>query len=219
MVISTRNLENLPKPSSLLRILQALALLDAILEADWDYRYYSFNSKWSASEQMGSMRNGTGDDFFAVFDESGCFFRGFSHESEMSPWNSKPARIWPGVLDSVPLQFASSLNEPAFHMEDTTFCIWHRPADSTWMRGEIEFPANEEDPDGSEWMLSILGEGPESYRQYAREYFELEVNLDAVSRIYRHEPLSAALLSEFPSTRDYESILVDAEEIGYPILL
>ena len=36
------------------------AVLDLIVSPDWDGRYYSFNSKWSENEQMGSMRNGCG---------------------------------------------------------------------------------------------------------------------------------------------------------------
>lgn len=50
-MISTRNLAILPKPDSLRRLLQGLALLDAILEEEWQYRYYSYNSKWSDTEK------------------------------------------------------------------------------------------------------------------------------------------------------------------------
>lgn len=37
---------------------QSLAMLDAILMADWEFRYFSFNAKWGAGEMMASMRNG-----------------------------------------------------------------------------------------------------------------------------------------------------------------
>ena len=216
-MISTRDLTSLPKPDALRRLLQALALLDAILEEEWQYRYYSFNSKWSATEQMGSMRNGSGDDFFAVFDSSGCFFRGFDHESRMTPWRETPPTIWTGVLDAVPLQFENSLKEPAFHMEDTTFCIWCLAGDSAWSCGLIEFPANENDPDGSLWMLSALDGNPETYQLFVKEYYELDVELDAISRVFGHEPLSVELLRLFPSSRDFQNVIADAEEIGYPI--
>ncbi|HPT51199.1 MAG TPA: hypothetical protein PKZ22_13575 [Accumulibacter sp.] len=216
-MISTRNLTSLPKPDALRRLLQALALLDAILEEEWQYRYYSFNAKWSPTEQMGSMRNGSGDDFFAVFDSSGCFLRGFSHESPMTPWRETPPTIWPGVLDAVPPRFERSLKEPAFHMEDTTFCIWCLAGNSAWSCGPIEFPANEEDPDGSLWMLSALDGNPETYQLFVREYFELEVKLGAISRVFEHEPLSVELLQAFPCSRNFQDVIADAEEIGYPI--
>jgi hypothetical protein len=217
-MISTRDLSKFPKPSALQRLLQAQAMLDAILEEEWDYRYYSFNAKWSATEKMGSMRNGCGDDYFAVFDAAGCFLRGFDHESVMSPWRATPPRVWPGVLEHLPTQFKTSLNEPAFHMEDTTFCIWCLADDLAWSCGSMEFPPGEDDPDGSEWMLSSLSGKPETYLQFAKEYFELDVALGAIARVYNHEPLSAALLSGFPSTRVLGDVLLDAEEIGYPIV-
>ncbi|OAI16623.1 hypothetical protein A1359_07200 [Methylomonas lenta] len=216
-MISTRDLENLPKPDALRSLLQALALLDAILEEEWQYRYYSFNSKWSATEQMGSMRNGSGDDFFAIFDSAGCFLRGFAHESAMTPWRETPPTIWPGVLEEVPPQFENSLKEPAFHMEDTTFCIWSLASDSAWSRGSIEFPANEDDPDGSLWMLSALDGNPTTYQLFAKEYFELDVGLDAITRVFAQEPLSVELLQAFPSSRNLQDVIADAEEIGYPI--
>lgn len=216
-MISTRDLTLLPSPDNLRRLLQAMAMLDAILEEEWEYRYYSFNAAWSESEQMGSMRNGSGDDFFAVFDPSGCFLRGFDHEAAMSPWrDDSPPKVWPGVLDDVPPQFDSSVREPAFHMDATTFCIWWLAGDSKWFHGRIEFP-NESDPDGSQWMLSELDGDPATYQAYAKEYFELDVPLHAVSRVYSHEPLSPELLNEFPSNRQLEAVLADAKEIGYPV--
>jgi hypothetical protein len=216
-MISTRDLTGLPKPEELCRLLQALALLDAILEAEWEHRYYSFDSKWSDTEQMGSMRNGSGDDFFAVFDPSGCFLRGFDHESVMTPWSQTPPGVWPGVLEEVPAEFESSLKEPAFHMEDTTFCIWWLAAGSAWSHGSIEFPKGEEDPDGSQWMLSALDGKPRTYQSFAKEYFEVDVDLDAISRVFAHEPFSPDLLRAFPSSRSFKDIADDAEEIGYPI--
>jgi hypothetical protein len=60
-VISTRDLSLLPDVESLRRLWQSMAMLDAILSPDWEYRYYSFNAAWGAGEEMGSMRDGCGD--------------------------------------------------------------------------------------------------------------------------------------------------------------
>jgi hypothetical protein len=56
MSASTQNLRTVPSIERLRRQMQAIALLDAILEAQWESRYSSFDSRWSRSEQMGSMR-------------------------------------------------------------------------------------------------------------------------------------------------------------------
>ena len=73
--------------------MKSLAVLDSIIEPDWEYRYYSFNSKWDKSEEMGSMRNGQGGAWFCVFSPVGAFLKGFDHESEMSPWSQEPMRV------------------------------------------------------------------------------------------------------------------------------
>ena len=217
-MISTRDLTALPDTDTLRRLLQALAMLDAILEEDWDMRYYSFNSKWAPGEQMGSMRNGSGDDFMSLFDRSGCFLRGFDHESAMSPWSGgEPGAVWPGVLDSVPEEFAQSLDEPAFNMQDTTFCIWRRHGDTAWSRGTIAFPEGEDDPDGSATMLSELDGNPETYQTFAKDYYEVDVALDAIAKVYAHQPLTTALLEQFSSSRSIEQMRADADEIGYPV--
>src|SRR5215468_4022637 len=81
MAISTSNLQDLPDVPTLMRLLQSIAMLDAILEPEWQYRYYSFNARWSESETMASMRNGQGDDFFALFNAEGAFIKGFVHDA------------------------------------------------------------------------------------------------------------------------------------------
>lgn len=77
-MISTRDLSRLPDVDGLKALLQSMAVLDAILERDWQFRYYSFNAAWAADEQMGSMRNGSGDEFFALFNAAGCWLKGFA---------------------------------------------------------------------------------------------------------------------------------------------
>lgn len=56
----------LPSIAELRRIAQSLAVLDAILCPDWEYRYYSFNSRWGFGDEMASMRNGSGDEWFPL---------------------------------------------------------------------------------------------------------------------------------------------------------
>lgn len=206
---------DLPPPDALKRIMQSLAMLDAIVEEEWQFRYFSFDARWSPDTQMGSMRNGQGDDLFAVFDRAGCFIRGFDHESAMSPWASKSRKIWPGVLEHVPQQFSSSLTEPAFHMDDTTFCIWF-PADAqAWCQGEIAYPEGS-DPDGSSWMLSYYLGGPQTYHDFAEYYYEVDISVEAIARVYQHEPLSPALIEALGSQRRYDQLIVEAAAIGYP---
>ena len=225
-MISTRNLSPLPDVAGLRRLLQSMAMLDAILCRDWQFRLHSFNAGWAAGEQMGSMRNGQSDDLFALFNADGCFLKGFAHEAEMTPYRADPKRLWPGLLDTVPGEFASCLREPAFSIEDTTFCIWRWYGDTSWRRGEIEFPPSP-DPDGSEYLLSPLDGRPETYRERAVWYFNKPfLTVEMVRHVYEHRPLSDELVAALTpdvvledddnphlGVADLED---DIAEIGYP---
>jgi hypothetical protein len=224
-MISTRDLSGLPDIDALKRLLQSMAMLDAILSTEWEYRYYSFNSKWSKGEQMGSMRNSCGDDFFVLFNKHGCFFKGFDHEAEMSPYRANPKRVWPGVLDTVPKVFERGLNQPAFSMEDTTFCIWRQYQDKRWQIGEIAFPklkprpdGSERDPDGSSQQLSPLDGKPETYHDWAVDQYENAENLTLahVKHVYAHKPLTAALVKAIDPEITLSDLAADIAEIGYP---
>lgn len=90
----------LPSPDELERICKGLATLDAIVCADWESRYYSFDAAWSANERMASMRNGSGDDWNLVFETSGVFMKAFWHEyprRSIPAWSSGSRQIgrWP----------------------------------------------------------------------------------------------------------------------------
>ena len=214
-MISTKDILSLPTIDTLKKLTQSLAMLDAIIMREWDYRYYSFNSKWADGEQMASMRNGEGDGWFCGFGRAGAFLKGFDHESEMSPWSMETPKVWPGVLESVPEDFKSFAAEPAFSMEDTTFCIWRGIQDAQWSTGKISYPDGD-DPDGSMWMLSILDQSSGTYKAWAEDYYEHPISLSAVQQIYRHLPLTQELARELNATVDFESVLADAAEIDYP---
>jgi hypothetical protein len=203
---------NLPGIEELRKLTQSLAMLDAIMSTEWEYRYYSFNCRWDTDEMMASMRDGSGSHWFLHFSRAGAFLKGFAHESPMA--SNAP---WPGVVDSVPPVFARSTKEPAFMMRDTTFCFWREPEGDRWQQGEIAFPSHP-DPDGSQQLLGILNGGPEWYQSFAIAYNEMEIPLAAVVAIYDFQPITNQLvLSLNPEEAFIEDVIVDAKEIGYPV--
>jgi hypothetical protein len=66
-MVTKKKLDTIPDVESLKKLCQALAMLDAIISPEWEYRYYSFDSKWAQGEMMASMRNGSGDEYFILF--------------------------------------------------------------------------------------------------------------------------------------------------------
>jgi hypothetical protein len=216
--ISTRDLSGLGSLAAVERVARSIAVLDAILSPEWDYRFFSFNADWDSSkkERMASMRDGSGDEYFAVFSPAGAILKGFAHDCPMSPWAAPENKIWPGVLDEVPTAFAGFLSEPAFSIADTTFCIWRTADQSAWNCGRIQFPEGE-DPDGSENLLRMLDTDPSTYHEFAERYYERSVNLEAVRQIYQHAILTRDLARQLNHELSWDALRKDVLEIGYPM--
>lgn len=180
-------------------------MLDAILCPDWQNRYYSYNSKWAPGMEMASMRTGSGDDWFLLFDSAGAALKGFSHELAGDKSFSANLQV------QVPSEFSSFLSEPAFSMNFATFCYWRRIGDATWnkVKGFLS-------DDGSDDMLSLVVAGPLGYKQWAESYFEVEVDHQAVCAVFDHLPLSDAIISTLNPEAEVDLVLRDADEIGYP---
>lgn len=218
MTISTRTLENLPGPEALRRICKSIAVLDLILEPDWEYRYYSYNAHWDKGEEMASMRDGEGNFVFILFRQSGVILKGYCKDSAMGEFSQKTNTPWPGVLDHVPAEFLDFLKEPAFFVGEATFCVWHLNPDSAWQRGNIRFPIDT-DPDGSERLLAIYDGNCETYRNWAKQYHEILVPSDSVNRIYLHEPLSEILVQSINKKALISRLRGDIDEIQYPVIV
>lgn len=215
-MVTKKRLAALPDISALKNLCKSLAMLDAIMSIKWDSRYYSFNSKWGEGEEMASMRNGSGEEYFILFNSQGALIKGFSHESPMSPWANDPEQVWPGVLDQVPVEFESFLKEPAFSMEATTFCIWRRVRAESWQVGKIKYP-DDKDPDGSDELLTILDGDPKRYQKFAEGYYERPADLGSIKAIYEHRPLTPEIIKRLNPDVTIRRLKSDLDEIDYPL--
>lgn len=213
-MIASWNPREMPQIEELRRTTQSLAMLDAILERDWEYRYYSFNSRWATNEQLASMRDGEGDSWFCLFTPEGAFLKGFDHESPMAP--RAGGGIWPGMFDGLPAVFKPQLAEPAFFCDKTTFCLWRTGDDLEWRRGVRSYPPGD-DPDGSARMLSILDGDPTTYQRWAQRCFDRRVDLASVRRVYSFEPLGEGLVRSLNKDVALADLLDDCREIAYPV--
>ena len=213
-MISSRSLGELPNVDELKRITQSLAMLDAILMGDWEYRYYSFDANWGDGEMLASMRDGSGDSFFILFNSFGAVVKGYAHESAMAGHSANTGEVWPGVLNAVPPEFEAVLNDPAFVAEETSFCMWRKRGDLAWQTGKIEFP-DDAHADGSEELLGILDGQPETYAAWASDYYERPIPVDAVKEVFAHKPLTQQLVSRLNPDRSLEELESDLDEIAY----
>ena len=211
MAISTSNLHDLPDVPTLMRLLQSIAMLDAILEPEWQYRYYSFNARWSESEKMGSMRNGQGDDLFVLFNAQGAFIKGFVHDAPIVS-QKVPAEHF---YRSLPLEFEECAREPAFSPERVTFCLWRLNNQRSWSHSDV--PPCGADADGSANLLTMLDGSPETYRAWGTDYYERDISIEPVAAVYRHEPLTEALIQALNPEQRLALLSDDLEEIAYPV--
>lgn len=218
--ISTRNLSGLPEITTLRRLCQSLAMLDSIMippdDREFDFRCYLYDSDWKPGRTLAKMDNGSGDEMYVWFGATGAAIKGFNHEAEMTPYK-RDLNVYPGVLNSVPPEFAQCLDDLSFDPAAITFFTWRHSDDDRWHVGNISFPDNFEDPDGSEQLLYIYDGEPDTYQLWAESYYEKDVSIDAVFRIYEHEPLSKELVAELNEDASFEELRRDAVQIGYPL--
>ncbi|MFH9723623.1 hypothetical protein ACH4M4_11725 [Streptomyces sp. NPDC017254] len=203
---------------------RGLAMVEAVLSPVWESRYYSFDAHWSESEQLASMKDGSGGEYTIVLSPAGAFARVFDHESPMSPFGAlADGQTWPGVLDGVPEAFREYLTEPAFTDEDgvhvTTACLWREPADTAWHTGPVAFTDLEdrEDPDGSGRLLHLLTDRTaEAYAEFAEDYYERPVDIEAVRHLLALRPLTAEIVAALNPQVTLADLAEDVREIGYP---
>ncbi|MFE0437279.1 hypothetical protein ACFW20_13935 [Streptomyces nigra] len=208
---------SLPDPDVLLARCRALALLDAILDADAPT--HSFVSDWREGVGLAFMDNGSGDQYAVVFDASGVFLYGFDHESDATPWREFPRAHWPGLLDGLPLSLAHYPAAPEFQFDgffDATVCVWREKDAEAWQCGQVEF--GDDESDGSDWLFDLLTDGStDAYVSFAEDYFERTIDRDAVAAILAREPLSQGTVTSLSSTADFEAVAVQARTLGYAV--
>jgi hypothetical protein len=210
----------LPAIPELRALCRALAALDVVLNPGSQDRYHLYDTGWAPGEELASMRDGAGNEYSVVFTAAGAYVRGFDHESPMSPYATDDDEPWPGVLDAVPDVFRKCVEEPAFCDEYgtpyVTVCLWREHADAAWRHGVVAFP--DEGDDGADWLFALLTDGtPEAYQDWAQDYYETPIELEAVRHIYAGQPLTANVVTALNSATTLAAVAERVAATGYPI--
>ncbi|GAK52107.1 hypothetical protein U14_03356 [Candidatus Moduliflexus flocculans] len=189
----------LSTPRELKRISKILAVLDAILSPEWEYRYYSYNAKWAEHQEMASMRTGSRDEYFLWFSNEWCAIKCVEEDSPIIPDIEN-------ILSSFPAAYAAFIHEPAFTIPDSTLLgFWNT---TTWeLYGQQD--------DDMYAILTILDGKPETYLQWAEEYYERGIDRPAVESIYNNVPLTTQIITTLNSEVDFTQLQRDLLEIGY----
>ncbi|MFJ8799936.1 hypothetical protein [Streptomyces sp. NPDC102487] len=212
----------LPDIGILRDLCRSIAMAEAVLNPDGE-REYCLLSSWSETEELVSLRNGSGDELDIVFGPAGAYIRCFDHESPLSPYAREDVPMpWPGVLDSVPEAFRRYVDEPAFTDEDgcpvVTTCLWRTTAATSWETGRITFPDGYADPDGSDWLFELLLDPtPEAFQRFAEDYYETLVDIEPLRHIYALRPLGRPHIAALNPSAPVETVLAEAGAMGYPV--
>ncbi|MFD5623888.1 hypothetical protein [Streptomyces yangpuensis] len=200
---------------------RALAVLETVM--DPHDPFFRYSADWSATEEAALMDNGSGDDYAIVFSAAGAYARGFAHESAMSPWCGEDAEVRPGLVDAVPEAFLPYVTEPAFCDDDgdgpvprVTVVFWRETADEAWRTGPVEVPDGY--GDGALDLFEVLAAGtPEAYRDFAEDYHERPVDLDAVRHVFALRPLTDDVVKALNPEADPTAAATAAAATGYPV--
>ncbi len=230
---STRNPKALSAPSKLLVRARGLALLSCIFEGTDGKPQFDLQPEWGPGEPMAEHDDGLGNRLIIWFGKAGTVILGFDHESVMSPFRSKPPKLWPGLFGGFPAELGYARSEPAFEADEVvTFALWRLSSARTWSLGPIEFPnkagkvrawwrADEArevvDPDGSESLLAAFTCTPERYAKRLSEDWECDVPAEAVERVLTGKTVGAALVEAVNPAADVEEVLEVATGLGFSI--
>ncbi|MER7578945.1 hypothetical protein [Kitasatospora sp. NPDC097691] len=185
---------------------RALAMLDAILSPDdWGSRRYRYDSRWSAENALGSMRDGWGNDWFVLFSPVGVYGRNFD---QGVPTTLKP-------LAAVPEEFRGFVEELGSGGEEepiATAFFWRTHQAAAWQGDAVD-----ECEAGPFGLLLDCSAG--AYRDWAEEHFEPEQPLDlaAVEHVLALHPLTPAVVAALNPDTDPEELAEDLAEIGFPV--
>ena len=134
----------------------------------------------------------------------------------MDPERKYEPEIYKGVLESVPIIFADFINDPAFDIDNTSFCIWRQYSDKEYKVGNIEFP-DDEDPDGSEQLLYILEDDPAIYQQFAEEFYNKTIDMKILEKVYDQFPFDHKFIKSINPDVNLKDIIEDLAVIDYPL--
>jgi hypothetical protein len=184
---------------SLKKKLKSLALANAILSPEWEYRYFSYNSKWAEQEEMASMRDGSGGHWFVLFQTGGRVGYKF-----ISPDDGLIDNL-SDIKAKIPKQYKEFIEEPAFYVDQATG-IWLLE-NKKWIKYGLPRAKYIED------LATVIEWGSEDYQNWAEDYYEQNIDQEALSNIFEHR-INQALIEKLNPDITIEDMSEDLKEIG-----
>ena len=177
--------------------MKSLALAEAILSPEWEYRYFSYDSKWSEAEEVASMRDGSGNHWFLWLCRDLAAYKCCSLDDGL-------AGDVEGVKSTFPHEYRGFLDEPAFSMGEAT-CIW-RWGGSEWIKHGLAVRDMVD-------LERVVAWTADDYGSWARAYYEIDIDGTCLQRLFDGE-FSERLAMKLNPDVDLVQLKSDMEEIG-----
>lgn len=232
-----KDLSSMPDTEDLRRICKGIAALEIVMCRDKRFRYYFYDPNWGDNEEVfkllngcGSVRSGCNSYMLVLFCPDGCVINGFNNESydsemvwtcnddgDMEYYKSpkieeKNAFRMEEIKKGLPDVFHPFMYGEAVKSMRTTFCIW-KTRNGVWSRSALAGSQK----DGSAEMLDILSENPHKYIEFCRWYYEKNVPLDIVEKVYNGEPFTVEMIKKLnDKIEEIESVKEELNQMGYP---
>ena len=188
---------NLSIKSELQNKLKALAALDAIIEPEWEYRYFSYDSNWAVDEEMASMRDGQGGHWFILFKNELIGYKCISPEDGLMD-NLED------IKDNLPEEYLEFINEPAFYVNE---------ASSIWILNQGQWVKFGKDIVYLIDLAQIENWTACNYKKWADEYYERDFDLNAIESVFKHK-VDKETISKLNPVISIEDLEKDFKEIG-----
>ena len=198
MINSILNINELPSVDRVKHVAKGLALLDAIIMPEWQYRYFSFNCNWDGAgkEMMGSMRDGSGAEYFLHFTDAGVAGKVICGSS------------LPNVsecLNAMPVEFQQFKVEPAFSTDNASLFFWRGVNQPSWCvspDGLAEYP-----------LLGFFVGGIAAYKSLAEEYYEKSIDATVLEEVFVSLDVTEDQLMILNPNIEFGDLVDDFQEI------
>lgn len=231
-----KDLSSMPEIEDLHRICKSIAALEIIMCRKPEYRYYFYDTNWSDNEEVfqlicgcGSVRSGCNSYMDVLFCPDGCVINGFdncSYDDEIYYTIDDDGDVqWHKLADKekenifkmkeiirgLPDVFHAFVEQSVERIR-STFCIW-KTNDGKWSRSDTVGTQK----DGSAEMLDILDKNPQKYAAFCQWYYEKNIPVNIVEKVYHGEPLTLEMIKRLNNEiEEMSSVKDELDEIGYP---
>jgi hypothetical protein len=215
--ISPATISLLPAVDIVKRSWQAVAMLEALLNPEEDWRVFRYISEWRDGYSLAHIDTRSEGDSHGVFLGECAIIRGYDEGSAILARSRDPVEAEIASPTSrIPAQLRDFLTDPALYEHAAaTFCIWQEAHDSQWqMLDCMKRPQIVDEPLA---FVNMLCGDPRPTVKWVEEYYELLRLADLVDALYAFTPLSEEIIARKQPDVERGAVLEAARTIGYPV--